>query len=118
TLAALSFSLFLYMKVIMNAFHTTLNEWAKSVAPVTLLLLSATVSAETPRISVLEFSQDAAKVTALEKGIASMNANSSANPDSAEYRTSFAYWANTHGYFGKGKNATDLQEYIAYRMPG
>ncbi|SDZ01590.1 tyrosinase family protein [Nitrosomonas halophila] len=101
----------------MNAFHTILNEWAKSVAPVTLLLLSATVSAETPRISVLEFSQDAAKVTALEKGIASMNANSSANPDSAEYRTSFAYWANTHGYFGKGKNATDLQEYIAYRMP-
>lgn len=101
----------------MKTFHSTLQGWAKSAVPVSLLLLSSMVAAETPRISVLEFSKDASKVAALEKGIASMRANSSAKPDSAAYRTSFAYWSNTHGYFGTGGNATDLDTYIKRRMP-
>jgi tyrosinase len=101
----------------MNIIHSTLTGWAKSAMPVTLMLLSSAVTAETARISVLEFSKDPAKVSALEKGIASMRAHNNANPDSVEYRTSFAYWSNTHGYFGKGGNATDLDAYIKRRMP-
>jgi hypothetical protein len=73
--------------------------------------------ADPARISVEQFSKDPKKVEALRKGIANMRSESKADPMSAKYRTSFAYWANTHGYFGTGANATNLPQYIAYRMP-
>jgi len=73
--------------------------------------------ADPARISVEQFSKDPQKVATLQKGITKMRANSKANPKSAQYRTSFSYWANTHGFFGTGTNATNLQQYIAYRMP-
>lgn len=91
----------------------------KALRPLTLCII-ATASlahAEPQSISVAQFSQDPAKVAALQKGIAAMKANSSADPTSAQFRTSFAYWANTHGYFGTGKYATNLDKYIARRMP-
>lgn len=69
------------------------------------------------RISVKEFSADPAKVKALQQGIERMKASSQADPMSSQYRTSFAYWSNTHGFFGTGKNATNLKDYIAKRMP-
>ncbi len=84
-----------------------------------LLLCSCYAAAESSyRISVKEFSTDPAKVKALQQGIERMKAQSQANPMSAGFRTSFAYWSNTHGFFGTGKNATDLKVYIANRMPG
>ncbi|HEX5055105.1 MAG TPA: tyrosinase family protein [Gammaproteobacteria bacterium] len=69
-------------------------------------------------ISVAEFAKDPAKVASLKKAFTQLRANSSAKTTSATYRTSFDYWANTHGYFGNGKHATNLKAYIAYRMPG
>ncbi len=75
--------------------------------------------AEAPvRISVLDYSNDPAKVAVLKKGIESMRQASSADPMSATYRTSFAYWSNTHGYFGTGTHATDMKRWVAQRMPG
>ena len=83
-----------------------------------LLLCSSYALAEASyRISVKDFSSDPAKVKALQQGIERMKAKSQANPMSADFRTSFAYWSNTHGFFGTGKNATDLKAYIASRMP-
>ena len=83
-----------------------------------MLLCSWYTSAESSyRISVKDFSTDAGKVKALQQGIERMKAKSQANPMSADYRTSFAYWSNTHGFFGTGKNSTDLKAYIARRMP-
>lgn len=73
--------------------------------------------ADPVRISVEQFSKDPAKVTALKLGITKMRLNSKADPMSALYRTSFSYWANTHGYFGTGAHATNLTNYIAFRMP-
>jgi tyrosinase len=84
-----------------------------------LALLTGPASAAGPTsISVAEFVKDPAKVASLTKAVTQMRSNSSANPSSATFRTSFAYWANTHGYFGSGKYATNLKAYIAYRMPG
>lgn len=81
-------------------------------------LLLCKVSVASPvRISVLDLSNDPTKVAAYKKGIESMRKASSADPMSAEYRTSFAYWSNTHGYFGSGKHATNMKDWVAYRMP-
>lgn len=78
----------------------------------------STVSPAAPiRISTSEYAQDPQKVAALQNGVSVMRNNSLADNQSATYRTSFAYWANTHGYFGTGTYATNLPKYIAYRMP-
>jgi hypothetical protein len=84
-----------------------------------LLLVGAgaTALAAPMRISVTELAKDQTQATALENGYAKMRASSTAEQSSAQFRTSLAYWANTHGYFGTGGNATDLTAYIAYRMP-
>lgn len=86
---------------------------------ITLMLLgSGQVAADASyRISVKDFSADPVKVKALRQGIERMKASSQANPMSAQYRTSFAYWSNTHGFFGTGGNSTNLNTYIAQRMP-
>lgn len=85
---------------------------------VLFLMVFSSVSWATPvRISVLELSQDAAKVAAYKKGIESMRRASSADPMTATYRTSFSYWSNTHGYFGSGKHATNMEDWVAFRMP-
>jgi tyrosinase len=86
---------------------------------ITLMLLGSwQVAADgSYRISVKDFSADPVKVKALRQGIERMKASSQANPKSAQYRTSFAYWSNTHGFFGTGGNSTDLDTYIAQRMP-
>ena len=83
-----------------------------------LVCISISSWADSYRISVKEFNQDSNKVAALKAGIEKMRANNTANPLSPEFRTSFNYWANTHGYFGSGKHATNYQEYITdYRLP-
>ncbi|WP_337881325.1 tyrosinase family protein [Rheinheimera sp.] len=79
--------------------------------------LSSAAQADSLRISAADFAKDPARVAALRAGIANMRTSNQANPLSAQFRTSFNYWANTHGYFGTGGNATNLPNYIAYRMP-
>ena len=81
-------------------------------------VLSSGVGLASPtRISVLEMSNNPEKVAAYKKGIESMRRSSSADPQSAEYRTSFAYWSNTHGYFGSGTHATNMRGWVDQRMP-
>ncbi len=79
--------------------------------------MSLATHADSLRMSATEFAKDPAKVSALQKGLEKMRANNNANPLSPEFRTSFNYWANTHGYFGAGPNGTDKQAYINKRMP-
>ncbi|CDG82289.1 tyrosinase family protein [Janthinobacterium agaricidamnosum] len=79
---------------------------------------STAALADPTRISVAEFSKNPQMVEALTKGVASMRQFSSANPMSEQFRTSLAYWANTHGYIGTGTHATSMQKYIIeYRIP-
>lgn len=74
--------------------------------------------AQPVRISVAEFSKDPAKVASLKATIEAMRAASAADPMSVDFRTSLAYWANTHGYIGTGTHATSMEAYITnYRMP-
>lgn len=79
--------------------------------------MSLATHADSLRMSATEFAKDPAKVSALQKGLEKMRANNNTNPLSPEFRTSFNYWANTHGYFGAGPNGTDKQAYINKRMP-
>ncbi len=60
--------------------------------------MSLATHADSLRMSATEFAKDPAKVSALQKGLEKMRANNNANPLSPEFRTSFNYWANTHGY--------------------
>jgi hypothetical protein len=74
--------------------------------------------AQPTRISVAQFSKDAKKVADLKAVITGMRKDSTADPMSEAYRTSLAYWANTHGYIGTGKHATSMKDYITdYRYP-
>ncbi len=76
------------------------------------------VLAQPVRISVAQFSKDQKKVDSLKTAITSMRKAGSADPKSEEFRTSLAYWANTHGYIGTGTHATNMKKYITdYRMP-
>lgn len=92
----------------------------KVLTPLIFLISTCSYSqwahAEPQSISVADFSKDSAKVVSLRKGFSVMQARNGADSMSADYRTSFAYWANTHGYFGTGKYATNLQKYIDRRM--
>lgn len=88
------------------------------VAATFLLLTSSSAFADPTRISVTEFSKNPHMVEALTKGVETMRKFSEADPTSTEFRTSFAYWANTHGYVGTGTHATSMEEYIDnYRKP-
>ncbi len=83
-----------------------------------LSLFCGTGHAQPVRISVAEFSKDPAKVASLKSTIESMRVASNADPMSVDFRTSLAYWANTHGYIGTGTHATSMEKYITnYRMP-
>ena len=52
------------------------------------------------RQSLAEFVKDPQKLATLIRGINEMKRRSAAPPASAEYRTSWEYWANMHGYPG------------------
>jgi hypothetical protein len=55
---------------------------------------------EAVRLSWQDFAKDPTKVANLRKAVAAMRARNSANHASAQYRQSWEYWANIHGYFG------------------
>ncbi|HEX7025613.1 MAG TPA: tyrosinase family protein [Gammaproteobacteria bacterium] len=46
-----------------------------------------------------------------------MRKNGTAKPSTPEFRTSLVFWANTHGFFGTGKNATNYDAIVKYRGP-
>lgn len=52
------------------------------------------------RQSIGEVTKDMPFMGAFATAVATMKTNSSAPPESVEFRTSFQFWANTHGYFG------------------
>jgi hypothetical protein len=88
-----------------------MNKPVAIVAVVALLFAAGTVGAIEPtRISVAKFSKDPKLTDALKTGFAAMRQGSGADPMSAAFHTSLAYWANTHGYFGTGKYANGMAE--------
>ena len=94
------------------------NRWPAGAVMTVLLFHCAAASADPVRISVAEFTLKQQQVKVLKKGMDAMRASSAADPMSQQFRTSLAYWANTHGYVGTGMHATSMQTYIiGYRMP-
>ncbi|HEV2720554.1 MAG TPA: tyrosinase family protein [Thermoanaerobaculia bacterium] len=77
------------------------------LTPVVLCLVAAPalLAQQFTRIAASDFVKDPAKVKALQQAVAAMKLRNTANPMSADFRTSWAYWAATHGYLGTGKHA-------------
>jgi hypothetical protein len=60
----------------------------------------AALGDQSVRLSWEDFAKDPQKVASLRKAIAVMKARNSADHASVDYRKSWEYWANIHGYFG------------------
>lgn len=71
-----------------------------AVTGTAMVMSSATVSAVTERLSWQTFSQDPERVASLRKAIEVMKSRNNADKTSKEYRQSWEYWANMHGYYG------------------
>jgi tyrosinase len=69
------------------------------------------------RQNITDAVNDAELMTGYRKAIDLMRKNSEADPATAEFRTSLQFWANTHGYFGEGGNATNYSAIVDYRLP-
>ena len=70
------------------------------------------------RQSLHEFLNDPQKLTSLIRGVLVMKQRNSAPKDSADYRTSWEYWANIHGYGGgKSGKVADIQQRVIQRSP-
>src|SRR4029079_3058195 len=54
------------------------------------------------RLSWQEFSKDSARVAIFRESVRVMKSRDGANKKSAEYRSSWQYWAAIHGYLGNG----------------
>ena len=80
---------------------------------VRLLFCFWTISmfAQTPvRMSWQEFVKDPKRLQSFRNAVAAMKALNTADPTSAEFRRSWTYWANMHGYFGpEAKSGTVAQ---------
>ena len=73
----------------------------KRIAGVLLVVLfvAGGASAQFTRISASDFANSPARVIALEKAVRGMKARNTLAKNTAAYRTSWAYWANMHGFF-------------------
>jgi hypothetical protein len=56
------------------------------------------------RLSWEEFSKDPARVESLRQAVRVMKSKNNADPKSVDYRSSWNYWANMHGYYGTGSS--------------
>lgn len=65
------------------------------------------------RLSWQEFAKDPVRIASFREGVRVMKARNTADPKSAEYRTSWQYWAAIHGYLGQGAKAGTVASYIA-----
>jgi len=77
----------------------------QSLLAVAAIALNSAANADTLRIGVEEFSKDPAKVAALQKAVAAMRSHDGAPNMNPDFRASWQYWANIHGYLGDGPNA-------------
>src|SRR5687768_9107055 len=69
---------------------------------ISVFFIAFAALAQTPtRLSWQEFSRDPNRVASFRKAVAVMKSRNSAGPESIEYRKSWQYWANMHGYFGQ-----------------
>jgi hypothetical protein len=80
---------------------------------------AAPVAAAQPRVrmSWQTFIQDPARVQSLMRGVAEMKRRSSADRTSAEYRTSWEYWAAIHGYLGPDSEHGSVEEKMGLSSP-
>lgn len=69
------------------------------------------------RQNISDFVNNPALVEAFRKATDIMRKNGTADPSSPAFRTSLQFWANTHGYFGSGGNATSFQATVKRRQP-
>jgi hypothetical protein len=69
------------------------------------------------RQNISDFVKNPKLVNDFRKATEIMRKNGAADPSSPAFRTSLQFWANTHGYFGKGGNATSYDSVVAYRLP-
>ena len=69
------------------------------------------------RQNISDFVKDPDQVAAYRRALETMRANGSADPSTVEFRTSLLFWANTHGYFGDGGNATSFAATVERRRP-
>jgi hypothetical protein len=78
---------------------------------VALFFVACTAVAQTPvRLSWQEFARDPNRVQSFRNAVATMKSRNSADRTSVEYRKSWEYWANMHGYFGtNAKSGTIAQ---------
>ena len=56
----------------------------------------------------------AKRVASLQKAVAKMKSLDSADPTSVDFRRSWAYWANIHGYYGASSPDGTVQQQIDY----
>ncbi|HYC58516.1 MAG TPA: tyrosinase family protein [Thermoanaerobaculia bacterium] len=73
----------------------------KSFLRVALCFVALSSFAQTPvRLSWQEFAKDPNRVQSFRNAVAKMKSRNSLDPASVEFRKSWTYWANMHGYFG------------------
>jgi hypothetical protein len=89
-----------------------------------LLVVGGPASAQDPmrsrfvRQSLHEFAKDPQKLQSLIDGVREMKRRNASPKDSAEYRTSWEYWANIHGYPGtKDGTVAQWQAFLTQRFP-
>lgn len=70
------------------------------------LAVAGSASAQFVRISAKDFASNPAKVAALRRAVTRMKERNTRPRTSADFRQSWIYWANTHGYFGSGPEAS------------
>ena len=71
-----------------------------------VLFVATGASAQFTRIGASDFAKDPAKVAALKRAVTRMKERNSRSRTTADFRQSWVYWANTHGYFGTGPRAS------------
>lgn len=67
---------------------------------VAVMFVAGSASAQFTRISASDFANSPARVIAMEKAVRGMKARNTLGKTTKAFRTSWLYWANTHGYFG------------------
>ena len=68
---------------------------------ISIFFVTFAALAQTPtRLSWQEFSKDPNRVASFRKAVEVMKSRNTADPKSVEFRKSWTYWANMHGYFG------------------
>jgi hypothetical protein len=93
--------------------HEGLKARALSCAvAATFAAFGANAQTTSKRLSWQEFVKDPARLASFREGVRVMKARDSTDAKSAEYRTSWRYWAAIHGYLGNGAKAGTVASYV------